>query len=245
MRVFLIRHPAPLIAPGICYGRLDIPLAPAADRRTAHLTSDPRPSRHGPARPGHPLRFPAAKGGPDARGHDEMEHRYRLLLSNRALRGVKRVWTSPALRCCGPATIIAEILTLPLTIDPRLQELDFGDWEGQSWDAINRTDLDRWAASPLTVAPPGGESGAALIARVKDVHAALRQDGQDCIVVSHGGPLKLLHALLLGQPPDLFAPAPPIGSLTCVQVTPHPETQSEAPAPQHPSESTTPVPATG
>ncbi len=33
-------------------------------------------------------------------------------------------------------------------------------------------------------------------------------------MVSHGGPLKVLYALLVGRPIDLLAPAPAIGSVT-------------------------------
>ena len=138
------------------------------------------------------------------------------LATNPALRGATRVWTSPAVRSRGPAEAIALALGVPLTVDPRLQELDFGVWEGRPWEAISRGDLDRWAASPLTFAPPGGESGAELLTRVRDFHAGLCRDQQDCVVVSHGGPLKVLSALLAGRHVDLLAPAPPIGSVTIV-----------------------------
>jgi alpha-ribazole phosphatase len=66
----------------------------------------------------------------------------------------------------------------------------------------------------LTFAPPGGESGAELIARIRDFHGDLRRAQQDCVVVSHGGPLKVLRALFVGGPIDLLAPAPALGSVT-------------------------------
>ena len=125
-----------------------------------------------------------------------------------AIAGVAcRVWTSPARRCRGIAGRDA-------IIDDRLRELDFGAWEGQRWDDLPRDALDRWAAAPEDVAPPGGETGAALLARVGAFHAALRARGEDCVVVSHGGPLKLLAALLRGAAPDLLAAPPPLGSIT-------------------------------
>jgi alpha-ribazole phosphatase len=183
MKVTLIRHLAPLIVPGICYGRLDVAMDPSAQGQTASLAADP------------------------------------------ALHDAARVWTSPAVRCRVLADMIAATLGVPLTIDPRLQELNFGDWEGHPWEAIERADLDRWAASPLTFAAPGGESGAELVARIHDFHADLRKVCEDCVIVSHGGPLKLLRALLLGRPMDLLAPAPPIGSVTQVVCS-----SAEAPA---------------
>jgi alpha-ribazole phosphatase len=117
------------------------------------------------------------------------------------------VWTSPARRCRVIAGAAARA-------DDRLRELDFGEWEGRAWDDVPRAALDRWAAAPLAFAPPGGESGAALLARVADFHAGLRARGEDCVVVAHGGPLKLLAAMLRGEAPDLLAPAPPLGSVS-------------------------------
>lgn len=162
MHVLLIRHPATTIAPGLCYGRLDLALR--EDAAAAALRA----------------RVGAWSG---------------------------RVWTSPARRCraiAGPAA----------TIDARLQELDFGAWEGRAWADIPRADLDRWAADPAGFAPPGGESGAALLARVEAFHAMLRHRAEDALVVAHGGPLKLLAALLRDAVPDLLAPAPPLGSVS-------------------------------
>lgn len=174
MRIVLIRHPTPLIAPGICYGRLDVGVDPSADAWIDRLAADP------------------------------------------PLQTAQRIWTSPANRCRVPANAMAQALAVPVTIDPRLRELDFGHWEGQPWDAISRTELDRWAAAPLSFVPPGGESGAELIARVRVFHADLHRDGQDCVIVSHGGPLKILHALLREEPVDLLAAPPPIGSVSFV-----------------------------
>lgn len=126
-----------------------------------------------------------------------------------AAAGISKVVTSPARRCL----LLAQAITPAPIIDPRLQELDFGAWEGVSWDAVPRAALDAWAADPLAFAPPGGETGASLIERVGRAVASLVAAGDDCIVITHGGPLRLLPALLRGQPPDLLAPAPPIGAM--------------------------------
>jgi alpha-ribazole phosphatase len=175
MRVALVRHSAPRITPGICYGRLDVAVDPSADEQTLST-----------------------------------------LVLEPGLHGARRVWTSPAVRCRCLADAIARSLSAPLSVDHRLRELDFGAWEGQAWATIDRGDLDRWAASLLTFAPPGGESGAELIARIHDFHVDLRCARQDCVVVSHGGPLKVLQALLLDKPIDLLASAPAMGSVTNV-----------------------------
>jgi alpha-ribazole phosphatase len=178
MRVVLVRHPAPLIEPGICYGRLDLPLHPDAD--IEQMAHDPR------------------------------------------LAGSTHVWTSPSRRCRAAAERTAEVLDLPLSVDPRLMELDFGEWEGKPWDDIPRVDLDRWAADPVGFSAPGGESGAKLIARITDFYTVLTGHP---IVVSHGGPLRVLSALLRGQRMDLLAHPQGIGTIIEIVAKP------KAPAP--------------
>ncbi len=128
----------------------------------------------------------------------------------------RHVWSSPARRCRDTAEAITTSLRLQLCVDARLRELDFGAWEGRAWNTLPRAELDRWAASPASFAPPGGESGASLLSRVASFHTELQRAQQDCIVVAHGGSLKLLAALLRGEPPDLLAPAPTLGSVTMV-----------------------------
>jgi alpha-ribazole phosphatase len=176
MRVALIRHPPVRIAPGVCYGRLDVKLDGDAARHVGQI---------------------------------------RDALADFTA-GV--VYTSPSSRC----RMVAETLTPRSSVvtDARLRELDFGEWEGRSWDGIPRAALDDWARDPLGFAAPGGESGAALIARVREFHAQMCRAAQDCIVVSHGGPLRVLAALLHGQAVDLFAPAPPLGSVRIVTAEP-------------------------
>jgi alpha-ribazole phosphatase len=169
VRVVLVRHPAPLIEPGICYGRLDIPIHPDAD--IAGLARDP------------------------------------------ALSGSTIIWTSPARRCRSLADKIAEALSIPLIADPRLLELDFGAWEGKLWDEVPRAELDRWAADPVGFRPPDGESGEELIARVTDFNADL---SRDCVVVSHGGPLRVLSALLRGKSVDLLSRPQALGTAIAV-----------------------------
>ena len=120
------------------------------------------------------------------------------------------VWTSPLRRC----RIVADAIG-PNHVDARLIEMDFGAWDGMAWDAIPRAALDAWAADPLGFAPPGGETGAALIARVAAFCHALPSG--DHAVVAHGGPLKVLAALLRGRPVDLMAPSQALGSVTFIR----------------------------
>jgi alpha-ribazole phosphatase len=176
MKIVLIRHLAPAIAPGICYGRLDVPPAPAQEGQAT-------------------------------------------IVAHPAVAGVAIIHSSPARRCRVLAEAVAAISPAPLLIDERLWELDFGDWEGKPWNTIALDELDLWASNPLAFAPPGGETGAALVRRIGEFVADIEQDRRDCVIVSHGGPLKVLAALLEGRPVDLLAAAPPFGSVRCVPGT--------------------------
>ena len=137
-----------------------------------------------------------------------------------ALRPVRprMVHTSPLQRCRLPAEALARLLDIPVRTDPRLIEFDFGDWDGADWNALPRQALDQWAADPPGFAPPGGESGAALIERVAEACHDLMHAGSSAIVVSHGGPLRLLGPMLRGEKPDLLRPSPGLGELIIVKI---------------------------
>ena len=148
MRLFLIRHPPPLVAPGICYGATDLPLAEDPAGHAAALR---------------PL-LPAAAP----------------------------LYSSPLARC---RRLAAALHPAP-RFDERLRELDFGDWEMQAWDAIDRARLDAWAADPFGFAPPGGEAVAALRARVAEFLAELPEEA---VLVTHAGVIKVCAAELAGE----------------------------------------------
>jgi len=127
--------------------------------------------------------------------------------------------TSPSRRCRLIAETIGQAFGLVPRVDARLQELDFGCWEGRSWSALPRTELDAWAADLEDGAPPDGETGASLVERVGAFRRTLAKMSGPHVIVSHGGPLKVLSALLRGRPADLLAPAAALGSLEfiCLQ----------------------------
>jgi alpha-ribazole phosphatase len=156
LELVLIRHTVVDAPPGLCYGRLDLPLAASAEADIAAVLA--------------------------------------------ALPPVGAVISSPAARCRLLAAELARRDGCPLAFAPDLRELDFGDWEGIRWDAINRAQSDPWADDPWNRAPPGGESEARLWARVEGWWARWRAPvGVERVaVVAHGGPLRLLRCRLAG-----------------------------------------------
>jgi probable phosphoglycerate mutase len=120
---------------------------------------------------------------------------------------IDAVYSSPKERARTTAQAIADATGVALRLDPRLVELDFGDWEGLTRRQIIDGDLDRqefiarWDRDP-TLAAPGGESLAAVQERV----VAFADDmirshaGETLAVVSHMGPIKALLCAALDVP---------------------------------------------
>ena len=101
-----------------------------------------------------------------------------------------RVFTSPLSRCIR----LADILKLPYIIDPRVLELDFGEWEGLSWMEIGKNKIDTWAADPYNFTFPKGENFASLCSRVGAFLNDLRDD--KTLLISHAGVIKAIHYLV-------------------------------------------------
>lgn len=101
---------------------------------------------------------------------------------------VSQVVTSPLHRCAALAQAIAAARGLPVSIEPRLREMDFGTWEGQLWADLPRAELDAWASDLMHARPHGGETVAQLRDRTLD---ALRDHAAPgVLVVTHHGVIK-------------------------------------------------------
>jgi broad specificity phosphatase PhoE len=113
--------------------------------------------------------------------------------------------TSPLTRAQETAGRIAAATGARLETDPRLIELDYGEWDERRVTDIPAEVASRWRADP-SFAPPGGESLAELRARVAPCEASLREQARDgtAIVVSHVSPIKTLILVAL-ELDDAFA----------------------------------------
>lgn len=116
----------------------------------------------------------------------------------RELGGVRLVVTSPRLRCRGLADLLAAGLQVPLRVDPRLQEVDLGAWEGRSWAAVPRDELDAWVARFIDHRPGGGESTRELLTRVGAALADWRSGTDDALWVTHAGVIRAVDLLRAG-----------------------------------------------
>jgi broad specificity phosphatase PhoE len=122
---------------------------------------------------------------------------------------IAAVLTSPLRRARQTAEVVAAATGAPLAVRPRLIETDFGKWEGLTFAEARARDPQihgEWLGSE-EVAPPGGESFAAVGRRVAAELADLLQEypGATLVLVSHVTPIKmLLRDALQGGPGVLY-----------------------------------------
>jgi probable phosphoglycerate mutase len=86
-------------------------------------------------------------------------------------------------------------------IDQRLQEMNWGDWEGQRLEDLRRElgeEMTRHEALGLDLRPPGGESPRDLQARVAPLLTELASEKGPFTAVTHKGIIRALYALAVG-----------------------------------------------
>jgi broad specificity phosphatase PhoE len=112
-----------------------------------------------------------------------------------AVGAADRVVTSPLLR----ARQTAECFGLPVEVDDRWIEVDYGELEGEKLSEVPREIWDRWRSDPA-FAPPGGESLVSVGKRVREACDGLAVEARDVdiVVVSHVSPIKAAVAWALG-----------------------------------------------
>ncbi len=108
-----------------------------------------------------------------------------------------QIYSSDLPRCAILAHGLAKAWSVPVCTDSRLREMNFGEWEGRTYDAIDAEDGPRWRQwcdNWLTMAPPGGESLGVFSARIVDwlENEAPSPGG---IIVTHAGVIRALRVL--------------------------------------------------
>lgn len=116
---------------------------------------------------------------------------------------IAAVYASDLLRARETAEIIAAYHGLAVITDPALREINFGVWEGLTLDEIKaryKAELQQWWTEPTRYRAPGGETLSEMAERViRSVQAIVaRHNGEQVVVVCHGGPVRCLLATVLG-----------------------------------------------
>jgi broad specificity phosphatase PhoE len=119
-------------------------------------------------------------------------------------RGPTKVVASPLRRARDTASPIAAACGVPVEIDERLIEIDYGEWEGRPFTALDADVVARWHRDPDLV-PPDGESLVAVAARMAGFCEEMLDDetAGTVVAVSHVSPIKAAVTWALGVSPEL------------------------------------------
>lgn len=115
------------------------------------------------------------------------------------------VYSSPLKRALTTAQMIAAPRGLEVNVIAELAELDFGDWDGLTYQEIAKIApqrFNRWLADPSGVGPPNGETLSEMIQRVMEAMERIitAHPGEAVVVVTHGGPARAIVCHALGIP---------------------------------------------
>jgi len=155
-------------------------------------------------------------------------------LSKRGLRQARRlarildgvdlaaIYSSPRQRAQETAEALAQVHGLAPILDERLCEIDFGEFEGMTYDEIAREHprlYRRWMETPTEIEFPNGESYEQLKARALLALASILEvhRRETVAVVSHGGVARAMLADCLSiSDPDVFRIDQSHGALSIV-----------------------------
>jgi alpha-ribazole phosphatase len=80
-------------------------------------------------------------------------------------------------------------------------ELDFGLWEGKTWETIDRLESERWMKDFVNNCPPGGETLNEMNNRVMSFWEELiLRPSRRIVVITHGGVIRLILAAVNASP---------------------------------------------
>ena len=135
----------------------------------------------------------ASAPGLNETGHAQALETLKLLSDKR----FAAIYSSDLLRSRQTAEIIAAALGLDLVLEPRLREIDLGEWEGllsTEIEACYPNELAERVRNPLHARAPRGESLSEMAKRVIAAMNALARKYPDSLVliVSHGVTLALI-----------------------------------------------------
>jgi len=139
-------------------------------------------------------------GRTDAPLSPEGRRQAKALAAPLAHLGEGRCLSSPLLRSRETAGLA--LAGAQCGIDADLREINFGRWEGMTFDEIaaaDRAAVDRWAALEEGFAFPGGEGIGAFRGRIAAAAGRIAGGGSGTVVAfTHGGVIRLLICHFLG-----------------------------------------------
>jgi alpha-ribazole phosphatase len=135
---------------------------------------------------------------------------------------IAAVYSSDLRRCMEGARLLAAGYGLQVSPHPELREIDAGKWQGMTWTEIEKKHPKAWKQrlKDIVNSPfPGGENLHDVAARVRPllVDIAARHQGEDVIIVAHGGVNRILLLDAIGAPLEaLFGIEQDFGCMNCI-----------------------------
>lgn len=131
------------------------------------------------------------------------------------------VYCSDLQRSVQTAEIIAARHGLQPVICPELREISLGEWEGRSFEEINRKYPEEFKARGRDIVnyqPPGGESFAQCNQRILDkLEEILRSNSGNILITGHAGVNRLILCRVMGMPiQNLFRVCQDYGCLNLI-----------------------------
>lgn len=141
---------------------------------------------------------------------------------------IGRLISSDLSRAAHSAQLISASVGTPVTVDARLREMNFGEWDGRTWVELEQTDGDRlaaWMEHWSSAAPPAGETVDMLAARVasflNDQLVQAQSHRSTIVIVAHAGSIRAAICLLTHTPfSQMFEIPVEYARATVVDVTP-------------------------
>lgn len=140
---------------------------------------------------------------------DEGREQTRRLAERLSGEKIVAVYASPLGRTVETAQILAAPHQLAVQTRDGLREISHGRWEGMTRREVEEKfpeEIGEWERDPYTFAPLGGESGLAVTARALPslIELVRKHTGENILVVSHKGTIRLLLSSLLGFDPRRY-----------------------------------------
>ncbi|MCU1322707.1 MAG: histidine phosphatase family protein [Acidobacteriaceae bacterium] len=116
---------------------------------------------------------------------------------------IAAVFTSDLQRSVTTARALAESFAIPCITRPALREINFGRWDGLTWEEIEKLDstfAQRWLKAFPYLTPPEGESFKIFEARVMAETSYLlsQSESSSIAVVTHAGVMRVVLRTLCG-----------------------------------------------
>lgn len=118
------------------------------------------------------------------------------------------VYTSERKRARQTARIIMEDKASKFIVDNRINETNFGDFEGKSYEKLKELypkEWEDWCNDWKNISPPKGESYKQFYSRVKSfMDDILKLEAENVLIATHGGVIRSIYCYVLENNLDYF-----------------------------------------